>query len=141
MTLTPPRTTFNSSSLQLAAGTKTRCNLQPVRKLAAILQLPRKLAAICRRIVTAHIGEIDRSVRICHATGQETPSGACACRIPSMSTLGYPVLLVPTTREPYRSVGACPHRRIVTTHIGEIDHSHQICYTAGQETTSGARAR
>jgi hypothetical protein len=36
MTLTPPRTTFNSSSLQLAAGKKTRCNLQPVRNLAAI---------------------------------------------------------------------------------------------------------
>jgi hypothetical protein len=35
MTLTlPPRTTFNSSSLQLAAGLGTRCNLQTIQKLA-----------------------------------------------------------------------------------------------------------
>jgi hypothetical protein len=39
MTLTPPRTTFNSSSLQLAAGTGIHCNLQHVKNLAAICNL------------------------------------------------------------------------------------------------------
>jgi hypothetical protein len=34
-----------------------------------------------------------------------------------------------------------PHGRIVTTHVGQIDHTDQICERAGQQPPNGGRGR